>query len=71
MRVERLLLKYSDGSCEWRQPAIVPDVGTIIRRAGQQWIVASIQTGTEDMTVVVLRRAPRAPDLTDAQPEVA
>jgi hypothetical protein len=71
MRVERLLLQYSDGGCEWRQPATVPDVGEIITRAGQRWIVASIDSDTEDMTVVVLRRAPKAPELTNAQVEVA
>ena len=70
-RVERLLLRYSDGSCEWRVPAIVPDLGAIIRRSGKRWIVISMETDRNDVTVAVLRRAPKAAELTDAPAEVA
>jgi hypothetical protein len=67
MRVERLLLRYSDGQSEWRMPAEVPEIGTTVTRAGQQWIVAAVEDDGEDVTVAVLRRAPkpdkrRAPD---------
>jgi hypothetical protein len=71
MQTGRLLLRYSDGTNEWRAPPTVPDLGAIIRRAGHEWVVASIETDNEDVIVAVLRRAPKAADLTDAQVEVA
>jgi hypothetical protein len=70
MKTERLLLRYSDGTSEWQTPATVPDLGSTIRRAGQQWVVASIETES-DVIVAVLRRAPKAAELSDVQVEVA
>ena len=52
-------------------PAIVPDLGAIIRRSGKRWIVISIETDRNDVTVAVLRRAPKAAELTEAPAEVA
>jgi hypothetical protein len=68
--VGRLLLRYSDGTNERREPPTVPDLGAIVRRAGQEWVVASIETDGDNM-VAVLRRVPKQPDLTDARVEVA
>ena len=66
MQPERVRLHYSDGSTEWRQPPTVPEIGTVVRRAGKTWVVASIaQEG--DVATIVLRRveatdAPRQPE---------
>jgi len=62
MRVERLLLRYSDGQSEWHTPGDVPDVGTIVTRGGRNWIVSAIEDDGDDTTVAVLRRAPKAPN---------
>lgn len=61
MRVERLLLRYSDGQSEWRTPADVPAIGAIVLRAGQEWIVSEIENDGEASPVAVLRRAPKTP----------
>jgi len=65
----RLILRFSDGTSESRQPATVPELGAVVRRGGQDWVVASIDTDS-DVTVVELRRAPKE-DLTDMQVEIA
>lgn len=70
MRSDRLLLRYSDGTSEWRDPPTVPSLGSIIRRAGQEWTVAAIDTDEENVTIVALRRSPKA-TLSDARVEVA
>jgi hypothetical protein len=67
----RLLLRYTDGTCEWREPPTVPELGTTIRRAGQEWLVASIEDLSDDVTLAVLRREEKPRPVTDAQPEVA
>ena len=69
MRVERLLLRYSDGRTEWRTPAELPEIGTTVRRAGQDWLVAAIENDGEDIPVAILRGAPKVP--IDEIPEVA
>lgn len=71
MKTDCLLLRFSDGTSEWQTPGTVPEVGAIIRRAGQEWIVASIDADTHDVAVVRLRRGPRMAGSTDAQVEVA
>jgi hypothetical protein len=70
MQTGRLLLRYSDGTNEWREPPTVPEPGTVVRRAGQQWVVDSIETENDDVTVAVLRREPRPRPVSVAQPEV-
>lgn len=71
VKADRLLLRFSDGTSEWQTPGTVPEVGAIVRRGGQEWIVASIDADTQDAAVVLLRRAPRTAVSTDAQVEVA
>jgi hypothetical protein len=71
MKIDRLLLRFSDGTSEWQTPGTVPEVGAIVRRGGQEWIVASIDADTQDAAVVLLRRAPRTDVSTDVQVEVA
>ena len=68
--MERLLLRYSDGTNEWRDPPTVPNLGAVVRHAGQQWIVAAIENES-DVTIAILRRAPKTAHPTDAQPDVA
>ena len=70
MKTERVLLGFYTGINEWYEPPAVPELGAIIKRAGQAWIVTAIQTEGEDVIVAVLRPAPRAADSTDAQVEV-
>jgi hypothetical protein len=65
--MQRLLLRYSDGTSEWRDPPTVPDVGTLLNRVGQEWVVASIEADSDDITVAVLRRAPKTAQLTDVE----
>jgi hypothetical protein len=68
--VARVLLRYTDGTCEWREPPTVPELGATIRRAGHEWLVASIEDLSDGVTVAVLRREPKPRPVTDAQPEV-
>ena len=41
------------------QRATVPEVGSTVNRADQEWVVTEIESETDDLTVAVLRRAPR------------
>lgn len=71
MKTHRLLLRFSDGASEWQTPGTVPEVGAIVRRGDQEWIVGAINADTEDATVVLLRRAPKSGVPTDTQVKVA
>jgi hypothetical protein len=59
MPFDRLLLRYSDGYNEWRQPPTVPDVGTTVRRGDHEWVVTEIENTTEDLAVAILKRVPK------------
>lgn len=62
MPSERLILRFSDGTSEWRQPAAnVPEVGSTLQRGDQEWVVTEIESETDDLTVAILKRAPKQP----------
>ncbi len=69
MRVERLLLRYSDGRSEWCTPADVPEIGATVTRAAQDWVVSAIEDDSEGVTVAVPRRTakPRT-DISEMEP---
>jgi hypothetical protein len=71
MPFDRLLLRYSDGYNEWRQPPTVPDVGTTVRRGDHEWVVTEIENTTEDLAVAILKRVPKTPAATPDPSRVA
>jgi hypothetical protein len=64
---ERLLFTYPDGGKEWRAPPVVPEVGETLVRRNQEWVVDTVETEHDGVTIVVLRDANRAPG--DGAPE--
>jgi hypothetical protein len=67
----RLLLKYSDGSTEWRMPPTVPEIGDTVRRSGNTWIVTELDLKTDGVIVAMLRRVSSTAETTVGQAEVA
>ena len=61
MPSERLLLRYSDGTNEWRSPPTVPDVGSTVRRGDHEWIVVEVESTTDELAVAILKRVPTTP----------
>ena len=61
MQTERLLLRFPDGTNEWRAPPTMPDVGLIVRRGDQEWVVAGIEDTADDLAVSILKRVPKTP----------
>ena len=71
MPSDLLLLRFSDGESEWRQPAEAPEIGSRMTRRQQDWIVTSIEADGHDVaTVVHLSRVrEKAPPEAKALPE--
>ena len=39
----------------------MPDVGLIVRRGDQEWVVAEIEDTADDLAVAILKRVPNTP----------
>lgn len=55
MEPRRMLLSFPDGEREWRLPPDVPDVGATITRRGEDWLVETVETDHDGVTIVVLQ----------------
>jgi hypothetical protein len=58
---DRIILRFSDGTSEWRQPTTVPEVGSTVTRGDQEWVVTEIESTTDELAVAILKRAPKQP----------
>ena len=61
MPSDRLILRFADGTSEWRQPTTVPEVGSTLHRGDQEWVVTEIESTTDELAVAILRRVPKGP----------
>jgi hypothetical protein len=66
MPSERLLFRFANGMSEWRLPPIVPELGVEFERDGDLWVVDTIETDGDELTIVMLIRAKREPSLDEA-----
>jgi hypothetical protein len=51
-------VRYSDGTTEFRMSERSPDVGDILRRDGDNWVVEEVEETDDGSTVVTLRPRP-------------
>lgn len=52
-------IRYAQGATEFRMSDKSPDVGEILRRNGDNWLVEEVEEAEDGTTVVTLRPQPR------------
>ena len=60
MPSERLLLRFSDGTSEWRIPATAPEIGSTFARGDEEWEVIAVDSYSNQLIIAALRRLPKA-----------
>lgn len=59
-------IRYASGATEFRMSDKSPEVGEILKRNGDNWVVEEVEEADDGTTVVTLRPRPRIePDAED------
>ena len=53
-----LTVRYPSGAREFRMSDTAPEVGDVLRRNGDNWVVEEVHDGDDGSTVVTLRPKP-------------
>ena len=53
-----LTVRYPSGAREFRMSDTAPEVGDVLRRNGDNWVVEEVHAGDDGSTVVTLRPKP-------------
>ena len=63
-----LTVRYPSGDIEFRMSETAPEVGDVLKRNGDNWIVEEVSTSEDDTAVLTVRPGPKPaePDDTDA-----
>ena len=52
------IVRYPSGAKEFRMSDTAPEVGDVLRRNGDNWVVEEVHEGDDGSTVVTLRPQP-------------